>query len=58
MKFAWKCIRTYELQVTKDMGQVVKGLDKAMAAMDLNKVCYQMRKQNVFTPFQPINLYD
>lgn len=25
-------------QVTKDMGQVVKGLDKAMASMDLQKV--------------------
>ena len=37
----WSLVDVYSLstQVTKQMGDVTKALDKAMASMDLEQVC-------------------
>lgn len=37
-------IKTFIIQVTKNMGQVTKALDKAMNSMDLQKVSSVMDK--------------
>jgi hypothetical protein len=44
----------FDVQVTKQMGHVVKGMEKAMASMNLEEVCCLLLFSSVCSPLLPL----